>query len=152
MKIYKTQWEAPDMEQTSLFERRVPQPLAARLRPATLDEYVGQTHLLGPGKVLRRYSLDELPQFLNVLRGDMSLVGPRPPLDSEVSKYESYVYRRLRVKPGITGLWQVSGRSDLDWEQAVRLDLYYVENWSVLEDLLILLRTVKAVFAHEGAY
>lgn len=106
----------------------------------------------GPGKVLRRYSLDELPQFLNVLRGDMSLVGPRPPLDSEVSKYDSYVHRRLRVKPGITGLWQVSGRSDLDWEQAVRLDLYYVENWSVLEDLLILLRTVKAVFAHEGAY
>ena len=108
--------------------------------------------MTGPGKVLRRYSLDELPQFLNVLRGDMSLVGPRPPLDSEVSKYDSYVHRRLRVKPGITGLWQVSGRSDLDWEQAVRLDLYYVENWSVLEDLLILLRTVKAVFAHEGAY
>lgn len=105
-----------------------------------------------PGRVIRRYSLDELPQFVNVLRGEMSLVGPRPPLEAEVSKYEDYVHRRLRVKPGITGLWQVSGRSDLDWDQAVRLDLYYVENWSVLEDVLILLRTVKAVFAHEGAY
>ena len=105
-----------------------------------------------PGKIIRRYSLDELPQFVNVLRGEMSLVGPRPPLESEVSKYEAYVHRRLRVKPGITGLWQVSGRSDLDWDQAVRLDLYYVENWSVLEDFLILMRTVKAVFDHEGAY
>ncbi|MDO5619064.1 sugar transferase [Kocuria sp.] len=105
-----------------------------------------------PGKVLRRYSLDELPQFVNVLKGEMSLVGPRPPLESEVDKYEDYVHRRLRVKPGITGLWQVSGRSDLDWDQSVRLDLYYVENWSVLEDTLILLRTVKAVFAHDGAY
>lgn len=105
-----------------------------------------------PGKVLRRYSLDELPQFVNVLKGEMSLVGPRPPLESEVDKYEDYVHRRLRVKPGITGLWQVSGRSDLDWDQSVRLDLYYVENWSVLEDTLILLRTVKAVFAPSGAY
>lgn len=105
-----------------------------------------------PGKILRRYSLDELPQFVNVLKGEMSLVGPRPPLESEVDKYEDYVHRRLRVKPGITGLWQVSGRSDLDWDQSVRLDLYYVENWSVLEDVLILLRTVKAVFAPSGAY
>lgn len=105
-----------------------------------------------PGKFLRRYSLDELPQFVNVLKGEMSLVGPRPPLESEVDKYEDYVHRRLRVKPGITGLWQVSGRSDLDWDQSVRLDLYYVENWSVLEDLLILLRTVRAVLAPSGAY
>lgn len=105
-----------------------------------------------PGKVLRRYSLDELPQFVNVLKGEMSLVGPRPPLESEVDKYEDYVHRRLRVKPGITGLWQVSGRSDLDWDQSVRLDLYYVENWSVLEDVLILLRTVRAVVAPAGAY
>lgn len=105
-----------------------------------------------PGRILRRYSLDELPQFVNVLKGEMSLVGPRPPLEVEVDKYEDYVHRRLRVKPGITGLWQVSGRSDLDWDQSVRLDLYYVENWSVLEDILILLRTVKAVFAPSGAY
>ncbi|MFI7579541.1 exopolysaccharide biosynthesis polyprenyl glycosylphosphotransferase [Kocuria kalidii] len=106
----------------------------------------------GPGKWLRRYSLDELPQFLNVLKGEMSLVGPRPPLASEVERYEDYVHRRLRVRPGITGLWQVSGRSNLDWEQSVRLDLYYVENWSPVQDMLILGRTFKAVVAKEGAY
>ena len=105
-----------------------------------------------PGKWMRKYSLDELPQFLNVLRGEMSLVGPRPPLPSEVAQYEEHVHRRLRVKPGITGLWQVSGRSDLDWDQAVRLDLYYVENWSPVQDFVILLRTVKAVLAKEGAH
>lgn len=105
-----------------------------------------------PGKWMRRYSLDELPQFFNVLGGSMSLVGPRPPLASEVDRYEKHVYRRLRVRPGITGLWQVSGRSDLDWEQSVRLDLYYVENWSPVQDMIILLRTFKAVFASDGAY
>ena len=105
-----------------------------------------------PGKWMRRYSLDELPQFINVLTGSMSLVGPRPPLASEVDKYEQHVYRRLRVRPGITGLWQVSGRSDLDWNQTVRLDLYYVENWSPVQDMVIMLRTVRAVFASEGAY
>jgi len=105
-----------------------------------------------PGTWMRRYSLDELPQFINVLNGTMSLVGPRPPLASEVDKYEQHVYRRLRVRPGITGLWQVSGRSDLDWNQSVRLDLYYVENWSPVQDLVIMLRTVRAVFASDGAY
>ncbi|WP_298582719.1 sugar transferase [uncultured Kocuria sp.] len=105
-----------------------------------------------PGQWMRRYSLDELPQFLNVLKGEMSLVGPRPPLPAEVEQYEDYVHRRLRVKPGITGLWQVSGRSNLDWEQSVRLDLYYVENWSPVQDVLILGRTIKAVVAKEGAY
>ena len=105
-----------------------------------------------PGKWMRRFSLDELPQFINVLNGTMSLVGPRPPLASEVDKYEQHVYRRLRVRPGITGLWQVSGRSDLDWNQTVRLDLYYVENWSPVQDMVIMLRTVRAVFASEGAY
>ncbi|CAL8896986.1 sugar transferase [Kocuria varians] len=105
-----------------------------------------------PGKWMRRYSLDELPQFINVLNGTMSLVGPRPPLASEVDKYEQHVYRRLRVRPGITGLWQVSGRSDLDWNQSVRLDIYYVENWSPLQDMIIMLRTVRAVFASDGAY
>nr|WP_115162456.1 sugar transferase [Kocuria rosea] len=105
-----------------------------------------------PGRWMRKYSLDELPQLVNVLAGQMSLVGPRPPLASEVEKYEVHVHRRLRVKPGITGLWQVSGRSNLDWDQAVRLDLYYVENWSPIQDLVILLRTVKAVLAREGAY
>lgn len=101
---------------------------------------------------MRKYSLDELPQLMNVLAGQMSLVGPRPPLASEVERYEDHVHRRLRVKPGITGLWQVSGRSNLDWDQAVRLDLYYVENWSPVQDFVILLRTVKAVVAKEGAH
>lgn len=105
-----------------------------------------------PGRWLRRYSLDELPQLLNVLRGEMSLVGPRPPLPREVAGYEADVLRRLRVRPGMTGLWQVSGRSDLSWAEAVRLDLYYVDNWSMLQDLSILARTFGAVFGTRGAY
>ena len=104
------------------------------------------------GKFIRKYSIDELPQLWNVFIGDMSLVGPRPPLESEVAQYEEEAYRRLLVKPGITGLWQVSGRSDLSWEESIRLDLYYVENWSVIGDMVILFRTVRAVFAQEGAY
>src|SRR3954471_5788467 len=104
------------------------------------------------GKWLRRYSLDELPQLINVVRGEMSLVGPRPPLPSEVAKYASDVERRLLVQPGITGLWQVSGRSDLSWEDSVRLDLYYVENWSLGLDLSILGRTAYAVVRPQGAY
>ncbi|MBA2954534.1 exopolysaccharide biosynthesis polyprenyl glycosylphosphotransferase [Nocardioides sp. MAH-18] len=105
-----------------------------------------------PGRWLRRFSLDELPQLFNVLRGDMSLVGPRPPLPREVAGYESDMMRRLRVRPGMTGLWQVSGRSDLSWSEAVRLDLYYVDNWSMLQDLSILGRTFGAVFGSRGAY
>lgn len=104
------------------------------------------------GRFLRRYSLDELPQLFNVLDGSMSLVGPRPPLDSEVQAYENHVHRRFMVKPGITGLWQVSGRSNLSWEDTVRLDLYYVENWSMTGDLVILWRTAKAVLGRDGAY
>ncbi|MFC1419632.1 sugar transferase [Streptacidiphilus cavernicola] len=104
------------------------------------------------GSLLRRYSLDELPQLFNVLRGHMSLVGPRPPLPEEVSGYTPEVRRRLLVKPGLTGLWQVSGRSDLPWDEAVRLDLGYVENWSLGLDLEILLRTGPAVLRGTGAY
>lgn len=104
------------------------------------------------GRVLRKYSLDELPQFLNVLRGDMSISGPRPPLPSEVRNYEGRVFRRLYIKPGITGLWQVSGRSDLSWEDSVSLDLRYVDNWSVTLDLMIMWRTVKVMFRPMGAY
>ncbi|MEU2200854.1 sugar transferase [Isoptericola sp. NPDC019482] len=104
------------------------------------------------GRVLRRLSLDELPQLFNVLAGQMSLVGPRPPLPSEVSQYEARVRRRLRVKPGLTGLWQVGGRSDLSWEEGVRLDVFYAENWTVFGDLLILARTAKAVVTGRGAY
>jgi exopolysaccharide biosynthesis polyprenyl glycosylphosphotransferase len=104
------------------------------------------------GRVLRRYSIDELPQFFNVLRRDMSVVGPRPPLRREVDTYDFQVRRRLLVLPGITGLWQVSGRSDLSWEDSVRLDLSYVENWSIANDLLIAAKTVRTVFAGSGAY
>lgn len=104
------------------------------------------------GGFLRRFSVDELPQLLNVLSGSMSLVGPRPPLPGEVEAYESDVRRRLLVKPGLTGLWQVSGRSNLSWQDSVRLDLYYVENWSLAGDLVIILRTVRAVFRSTGAY
>jgi exopolysaccharide biosynthesis polyprenyl glycosylphosphotransferase len=104
------------------------------------------------GGFLRRFSLDELPQLFNVLFGSMSLVGPRPPLEREVAVYEHHVHRRFLVKPGITGLWQVSGRSNLSWEDTVRLDLYYVENWSITGDLLILWRTARAVLARDGAY
>ncbi|KAB8190546.1 exopolysaccharide biosynthesis polyprenyl glycosylphosphotransferase [Nonomuraea phyllanthi] len=104
------------------------------------------------GAFLRKYSLDELPQLLNVLRGEMSLVGPRPPLPEEVGKYGTDVRRRLVVKPGMTGLWQVSGRSDLTWEESVRLDLRYVENWSLILDLQILWKTWSVVTRGEGAY
>jgi exopolysaccharide biosynthesis polyprenyl glycosylphosphotransferase len=104
------------------------------------------------GKLLRRYSLDELPQLINVLKGEMSLVGPRPPLAREVAQYTGLVDKRLLVRPGMTGLWQVSGRSDLPWDEAVRLDLSYVENWTLMQDLMICWRTFKAVVAKEGAY
>jgi exopolysaccharide biosynthesis polyprenyl glycosylphosphotransferase len=105
-----------------------------------------------PGLFLRRWSIDEIPQIINVLKGEMSLVGPRPPLAEEVNQYEKSERRRLLVKPGLTGLWQVSGRSELDWEDAVRLDLYYVENWSLTLDILIIIRTAAAVWRGEGAY
>ena len=104
------------------------------------------------GRFLRRYSVDELPQLVNVIRGDMSLVGPRPPLPTEVDKYAIDVHRRLLVRPGLTGLWQVSGRSGLSWDESVRLDLYYVDNWSMMSDLVIVAKTVKAVLGKSGAY
>ncbi|WP_310795963.1 sugar transferase [Herbiconiux daphne] len=104
------------------------------------------------GRFLRRYSLDELPQLFNVFAGSMSLVGPRPPLPREVEQYEKHVHRRFLVKPGITGLWQVSGRSNLSWDDTVRLDLYYVENWSLTSDLVILFKTARAVLGRDGAY
>jgi exopolysaccharide biosynthesis polyprenyl glycosylphosphotransferase len=104
------------------------------------------------GAVLRKLSLDELPQLVNVLRGEMSLIGPRPPLPAEAEKYTDEVRRRLRVKPGLTGLWQVSGRSTLTWDESVRLDLSYVENWSPQLDAMILLRTTSAVVRGTGAF
>ena len=104
------------------------------------------------GRILRKFSIDELPQFWNTLVGDMSLVGPRPALPSEVARYNSDEMRRLDVRPGITGLWQVSGRSDLAWDDAIRLDLYYVDNWSMVQDLMILGKTANAVVGSSGAY
>ena len=104
------------------------------------------------GRVLRRFSIDELPQFINVLKQDMSVVGPRPPLMREVVKYNGDVKRRLLVKPGVTGLWQVNGRSDLPWDESVRLDLSYVDNWSMASDLLLIAKTLRAVVASDGAY
>ncbi|SDC39180.1 exopolysaccharide biosynthesis polyprenyl glycosylphosphotransferase [Geodermatophilus telluris] len=104
------------------------------------------------GRVLRRYSIDELPQLINVLRGDMSLVGPRPPLAKEVEQYGVDMHRRFLVKPGLTGLWQVSGRSDLSWDDSVRIDVRYVENWSLAFDAMILWKTVGAVLRGSGAY
>ena len=104
------------------------------------------------GRTLRKYSIDELPQIWNVLIGDMSLVGPRPPLPDEVEGYEDRVRRRLYIKPGLTGMWQVNGRSSLSWEDSVRLDLYYVENWSVVGDLMIMWRTFNVLVTPTGAY
>ncbi|MGF6822459.1 exopolysaccharide biosynthesis polyprenyl glycosylphosphotransferase [Microbacterium sp. ZKA21] len=98
------------------------------------------------GRFLRKHSIDELPQLINVFRGEMSLVGPRPQRASEVALYDDVAHRRLLVKPGMSGLWQVSGRSSLSWEETIRLDLYYVENWSLMQDIIILFRTVRAVF------
>jgi exopolysaccharide biosynthesis polyprenyl glycosylphosphotransferase len=104
------------------------------------------------GRFLRRSSIDELPQLFNVLTGSMSLVGPRPPLPAEVATYGDDVWERFRVKPGITGLWQVSGRSDLSWEESVRLDLHYVHSWSLWLDLVVLCKTARAVLRADGAY
>ena len=104
------------------------------------------------GRFLRKWSLDELPQLMNVLWGHMSMVGPRPPLPTEVEKYEGHAHRRLLVKPGITGLWQVSGRSDLSWDEAIRLDLQYVENWSLGLDMAVMAKTLVAVVRSAGAY
>ena len=103
------------------------------------------------GRWLRKWSLDELPQLVNVLKGEMSLVGPRPPLQAEVESYEDWQHGRLEVAPGITGLWQVEGRIELSFEDAVRRDIFYIENWSLSYDLFILAKTLPAVLSHRGA-
>ena len=104
------------------------------------------------GRFLRKWSLDELPQMINVYKGEMSLVGPRPPLPREVENYQSEHYCRLKGLPGITGLWQVSGRSDLSFDEMVKLDKYYLDNWSLRLDLSIMLKTFVVVLARRGAY
>ena len=126
--------------------------LGELLPNSVLFKMMADPRVTRPGRVLRRLSIDELPQLWNVLRGQMSLVGPRPPLPREVAQYEQDMTRRLRVRPGMTGLWQVSGRSGLSWDDTVRLDLYYVDNWSMVQDLVILFRTVSAVLSSRGAY
>lgn len=145
----------------TMFKLRTMTNDAERRRSALIDSNEGAGPLFkmtadprvtAVGRILRRFSLDELPQLWNVVRGDMSLVGPRPPLASEVATYDSMAVHRLHVKPGLTGLWQVSGRSDLTWEQSVRLDLRYVDNWSIGFDLMILWRTAAAVLGARGAY
>jgi exopolysaccharide biosynthesis polyprenyl glycosylphosphotransferase len=110
----------------------------------------GDPRVTRVGRVLRAWSLDELPQLLDVLRGDMSLVGPRPPLRGEAANYGAWLPNRLRVKPGVTGLWQVSGRHQLSFEDYVRYDLFYVENWSLVMDLFIFLRTIPTVLRRSG--
>jgi exopolysaccharide biosynthesis polyprenyl glycosylphosphotransferase len=112
-----------------------------------LFKVVDDPRITRVGRVLRKHSLDELPQLFNVFLGEMSLVGPRPQRPAEVALYDDAAHRRLMVKPGMSGLWQVSGRSSLSWDDAIRLDLYYVENWSFMQDIVILFRTVKAVVA-----
>lgn len=145
-----TMWKLRSMY-TDAEERR-----AALLGSSDRDGLMFKMHddprITPVGRLLRRYSVDELPQLWNVVRGDMSLVGPRPPLPQEVDEYHDAVYRRLRVRPGLTGLWQVSGRADLSWDESIRLDLRYVDNWSVAMDLMILWKTGRAVFGGSGAY
>jgi exopolysaccharide biosynthesis polyprenyl glycosylphosphotransferase len=133
-------------------ERRLAELRHLNEQDAVLFKIRDDPRVTRVGRYLRRLSLDELPQLFNVLGGTMSLVGPRPPLRSEVAAYPADARRRLAVRPGMTGLWQVSGRSDLPWEEAVRLDLRYVENWSLSLDLVILLRTLTAVWRGAGAY
>jgi exopolysaccharide biosynthesis polyprenyl glycosylphosphotransferase len=108
--------------------------------------------ITGVGRWLRRFSLDELPQLFNVIKGDMSLVGPRPPLPEEVARYEDWHFDRLEVPPGITGLWQISGRADLTFDECVQLDVFYIENWSLTYELFILGKTIPVLLSQRGAY
>ena len=141
---FRTMVEGADKQKAALAQKNEGAGVLFKLRD--------DPRVTSVGKKLRRYSLDELPQLFNVLGGSMSLVGPRPPLRNEVEQYSGLVTRRMLVRPGITGLWQVSGRSDLSWEESVRLDLSYVENWSIMQDAMILWRTFRAVVKSDGAY
>lgn len=133
-------------------DNELPSLLSANESDGLLFKIRNDPRVTPVGRVLRRFSIDELPQFINVLRQEMSVVGPRPPLRREVEAYDDDVQRRMLVKPGITGLWQVSGRSDLPWDKAVRLDLSYVDNWSMVGDALIIAKTLRAVLQRKGAY
>ena len=144
--LYKFRTMVPDAEQ------RKSQLITHNEANGVLFKIRRDPRVTRPGAWLRRWSLDELPQLINVLIGDMSLVGPRPALPDEVACYDGHMRRRLVVKPGMTGLWQVSGRSDVPWEEAERLDLHYVENWSLALDLQVLWKTGSAVIRGSGAY
>ena len=133
-------------------EARMAQLIAANGGSALLFKMEDDPRITRVGKFIRKYSIDELPQFWTVLRGSMSIVGPRPQVQREVDEYVGPTHRRLLVKPGVTGLWQIGGRSDLPLKEAVRLDLKYVENWSLLGDISIILKTVKVVLFPNGAY
>jgi exopolysaccharide biosynthesis polyprenyl glycosylphosphotransferase len=141
---FRSMVEGADAKLTELLAQNEGQGLLFKMR--------SDPRVTPVGRWLRRFSLDELPQLFNVLGGSMSLVGPRPPLPQEVERYDTSIRRRLLVKPGLTGLWQISGRSDLSWEESVRLDLRYVENWTLALDLLILWKTASAVLRSRGAY
>ena len=108
--------------------------------------------ITGVGRFIRRFSIDELPQIINVLKGELSLVGPRPPIPEEVEQYDEWEMKRMNVKQGITGLWQVSGRSELSFDEMARLDLYYIQNWSIEMDIKIILKTIPTVLFGKGAY
>ena len=133
-------------------DRLIADLLAEQGHDGLLFKMKDDPRITKPGRWMRRFSVDELPQLFNVFRGDMSLVGPRPQVQREVDLYEGGMSRRLLVRPGMTGLWQVSGRNDLSAEEAMRLDLFYVDNWSMLQDITILARTVGAVVSSRGAY
>ncbi|WP_369215116.1 sugar transferase [Streptomyces flavofungini] len=159
--VYRQRRVGKDGREFTIFKFRTMVVGADRARAALADRNEGagllfklrrDPRVTRVGAVLRRYSLDELPQLFNVLTGSMSLVGPRPPLPEESAAYGPDIRRRLLVKPGLTGLWQISGRSDLPWEEAVRLDLRYVEDWSLALDTVILWKTLRAVLYGQGAY
>jgi len=141
---FRSMCENAEVEKTQLLERNEANGVWFKMRD---DPRVTRV-----GRLLRRLSMDELPQFLNVLMGHMSMVGPRPAVPAEVQHYQPWHRRRLEVAPGVTGLWQVSGRSNLSFDEAVLLDLYYIENWSLLLDMQLLLRTLPKVVTGEGAY
>ncbi len=121
-------------------------------RKGPVFKMANDPRITGIGKLLRRYSLDEIPQLINVLKGNMSLVGPRPQVLWEAAAYDDWAKRRLRVLPGITGLWQVSGRASLSYEEMIELDIYYIENWSPGLDLKIIFKTLPAILSKKGAY
>ncbi len=149
--IYRQARVGKDGQLFSIYKLRT-MVSGAEFTGAGLAITAGDARITRVGTFLRRTSLDELPQMFNILRGEMSWVGPRPPTPEEVAKYSEWDLKRLDVTPGLTGLWQVSGRSDLSFDEMVKLDIYYAENWSLAVDAVIILKTIPAVLKREGAY